>query len=212
LRAAFRRVHTPSFAAHGKDEEPMPTPDPDFDEMMARVRAGCPEAIQQLFQRYGHHVRLVVRRKLGHELRRLYDSTDFLQSVWGSFFANPGEEYHFASPEALLGYLVRMAHGKIVDAYRRRKENLKGGGAREESLEDLEEESRLRGPQATPSQLAIAKEYWERLRDGLSERDHQILDMLRQGHTHVEIAERLGVHPKMVQRLITKLTGRIEPR
>jgi RNA polymerase sigma factor (sigma-70 family) len=189
----------------------MSRPDPDFDQMMDRVRAGCPEAIAQLFQRYGHHVRLVVRRRLGHELRRLYDSTDFLQSVWGSFFASPGEDYRFATPEALLLYLVRMAQGKIVDAYRRRVEAQKGGAGRVQSLEDLEEDARPHGPQATPSQLAIAKEHWERLRAGLSDRESQILEMLHQGHSHVEISRRLGVSPKMVQRLLTKLDRRNEP-
>jgi RNA polymerase sigma factor (sigma-70 family) len=188
----------------------VPRPDPEFDNLMERVRVGNPDAIQELFQRYGHHVLLVVRRKLGQDLRRLYDSTDFLQSVWGSFFAEPGEEYRFTTPEALMQYLVRMAHGKVVDAYRQRLGNQKAGLASEQPLEEIEEEELPRG-RTTPSQVAIANEDWERLTDGLSERDRAVLEMLRQGHTHAEVAERLGMHPKMVQRLLTRLNNRIKP-
>ena len=60
----------------------------------------------------------------------------------------------------------------------------------------------------TPSQVAIANERWERLVDGQPDRYRLVLDMLRLGHTHEEIAERTGLHRKVIQRLLHKMAQR----
>ncbi|HMF35814.1 MAG TPA: ECF-type sigma factor, partial [Isosphaeraceae bacterium] len=58
----------------------------DIRELLARIKNGDEEAARELLNRYESKVRLVVRRQLPRLLRPRFDSIDFLQSVWGSFF------------------------------------------------------------------------------------------------------------------------------
>src|SRR5260370_21457217 len=99
---------------------PMSLPEDDFRQLMTRVRAGSEEAARELFDRYSGHISRVVRRRLHSRLRTQYDSLDFLQAVWASFFAVPLEEYTFDHPEDLVRFLARMAYNKVVDVTRRR--------------------------------------------------------------------------------------------
>jgi hypothetical protein len=64
----------------------------------------------------------------------------------------------------------------------------------------------MRGP--TPSQVAIANEHWERLLEGQPEKCRLKLEMLREGHSRAEIAERTGLHPKVIQRWLRKMAQR----
>ena len=58
---------------------------------------------------------------------------------------------------------------------------------------------------ATPSQVAVANEEWERLLEGQPAHYRLALELLRRGHTHAETAARLGLNPKQIQRLVQKL-------
>ena len=55
-------------------------------DFLQRIQAGDEGAARELLQRFEAEVRLVVRRQLPRLLRSRFDSLDFLQSVWGSFF------------------------------------------------------------------------------------------------------------------------------
>src|SRR5262249_27429450 len=83
---------------------------------------------------------------------------------------------------------------------------------RERPLADLAEELAPDppGPGPSPSQVAMANERWERLVAGQPPHLRQFLDLLRQGHTQREAADRLGLHPKCVQRLLRRPGGRLE--
>ena len=81
----------------------------DVEALMGRVRAGCPRAAQEVFDRYSDAVRRVVRRVLRDRLRAKYDSTDFVQSVWASFFLTPPERYNFDTPQQLVNFLSKVA-------------------------------------------------------------------------------------------------------
>src|SRR5581483_2343423 len=58
-----------------------------FAELMDEVRLGSHEAAEELWRRYGPYVVHVVRRSLHHRLRARFDSQDFAQAAWASFFA-----------------------------------------------------------------------------------------------------------------------------
>jgi RNA polymerase sigma-70 factor (ECF subfamily) len=189
----------------------MCTTQTDFEQLMERVRAGSQEAAQELLERYSDPIRRVVRRHLHRRLRRQFDSLDFVQSVWASFFQLPAERYSFPTPKALVAFLSQVAYNKVVEAFRQRFQTAKHDLTRERSLHNGNLESpsvQLREP--TPSQLAIAEECWERLLAGQPPRYRRILEMLRQGHSHREIGEKLGLHPKVVQRLLRKLGAQME--
>jgi RNA polymerase sigma factor (sigma-70 family) len=188
-----------------------PTP---FQELMARVRTGSPEAARELFDRYGEHVRRVVRRKLHQRLRSQYDSLDFQQAVWASFFTGAPVQHLFATPEELMAFLARMAYNKVVDAFRKGLQTARSDLARTKSLEQpgpdaLPLAGTLAAAQPTPSQMAIANERWEQLLQDKPPQHRRILELLRRGYTHKEIAALAGLHPKVIQRMLRKLNDEL---
>src|SRR5579872_56567 len=163
----------------------------DFETLMRRAREGCPEATEKLFARYSDRIRQVIRMRLSRRLRREYDSQDFLQATWASFFLSPPPEgVTFDNPEELLTFLVTLAYNKVAQAYRDRYQVQKRDPTREERpiqgpIEDLPPDLAIRQP--TPSQLAMAEEHWELLQRGQPPQVRRILEMLRAGHTHLEV-------------------------
>jgi RNA polymerase sigma factor (sigma-70 family) len=181
----------------------------NFKALMDRVREGSPEASRELYDRYGHHILHVVRRKLHSKLRPKFDSLDFVQDVWASFFAAEPREQRFESPSALAAFLAQVARNKVAEAFRTRLQRQKFNLNRENSLDGsaaFHAES-LVGPDPTGSQLAVANETYDRLTQGQPAHHRRILELLHQGHTHLDIATSLGVNEKTIRRLIRKLQG-----
>lgn len=189
------------------------TPEPrDADDLrcfLARIRAGDEEAARELLSRYERQVRLVVRRQLPRLLRSRFDSIDFLQSVWGSFFrrmkAGPEE---FDDPQYLVAFLASAARNKVIDEYRRalsQKQDMRleqpihGRG---EGWQDLE------GRLDSPSELAEASEALDRLRDLLPASRQKIVELKAEGLTCREIGERLGLSERTVRRVVEDLRER----
>ena len=187
----------------------MSSPEEEFRLLMARVRAGCPDAAREVYKRYGGHIRRVVRRRMHDGLRPQHDSIDFMQDVWVSFFTTPWEKYTFDTPEELVSFLSEVAYLKVAQAFRRRFQTKKHNVQIQEPLEGQVGDDKpasdppARGP--SPSQVAIANEYWERLIQGQPEPFRLMLELLRLGHTYKEVAERTGLHPKMIQRVLYKM-------
>jgi RNA polymerase sigma factor (sigma-70 family) len=183
----------------------------DFGLLIKRLREGSEDAAQELFKLYGHHVRRVVRRKLHQKLRSKFDSEDFTQAVWASFFAAEPRQLGFDRPEALVAFLAVLAKNKVIDMMRQRRtkkydvsrERPLGGG----DSTRFPEEPPAR--QDTPSQIAIGKEQWDRLLQGQPPHYRRILEMLRDGHTYAEVAQQVGINEKTVQRLVRKLAPEI---
>jgi RNA polymerase sigma factor (sigma-70 family) len=176
---------------------------------MGRVRAGDTAAVQTLCERYGQHVLRAVRRKMHQRLRIRYDSQDFTQAVWASILAVSPDRFTFANPEELVRYLARMASNKVVDVYREQN-----GPTRDVSRErplDASGAPVADRRASTPSQVAIADERWEQLLSQVAPAHRAVVQMLRDGHTYLEIAERLHVHTKTIQRIVRNLSERLDP-
>lgn len=183
---------------------------PDFSSLMKRIQQGCPDAARELLAHYEAHLLRVIRRKLNKRLRPKFDSLDFVQAVWASFFANPPRERVFERPEDLVGYLVRLAQNKVIDAVRQRLQTQKHNLNREHSLDGSAafQAAGLTARQPTPSQLAVAREEWDRLLQGQPAHYQQILDLRRQGHSPPEIARELGLDETTVRRALHRLARR----
>ncbi len=179
--------------------------DDEFLLLMERVRTGCPDAARDVVHRYGGHVRRVVRRRLHQSLRPQYDSIDFLQDVWASFFSVSREKYVFDAPEALIGFLAELACRKVADAARKKycAKRYHPDGARPLDPAEPDRDLPVRG--ATPSQFAMANERWEALLKDQPASIQLLLEMLRQGHKQTEIAERTGLNPKLIRRYLDRI-------
>jgi RNA polymerase sigma-70 factor (ECF subfamily) len=181
-------------------------PRPEFVGLMRRLEEGSEEAARELLDRYGTRIRQAVRRKLARKLRVQFDSIDFVQDVWASFFAGQIPKSCFANSDELLQYLTTMAYNKVTDAIRKRIGTRGYSVERETPLEAVV----LAGEEpisadARPSQVAMAKETWAEIIRGKSKVQVRILQLLRLGNSHVEIAREVGIPERMVRRLIHKL-------
>ena len=179
-------------------------PEINFQALMNDVRQGSQDAAWILLETYGPHVHRVVRRMLSQELRPKFDSIDFVQSVWLSFFTNRSRVCDFAQPEQLIAFLAAVARNKVVTEVRRRLYTEKHNVRRERSLTNPGTED-LASRAPTPSDFAIARERWDHLVSGQPDHYRAILQMKYAGATNREIAEQLGLNEKTVRRVIEKL-------
>ncbi len=183
----------------------------EFDTLMGRVRQGDEAAAWDLVELYGPHVIRVIRRHLAHEIRSKFDSDDFAQAVWASFFAAPDRYGDMEHPNQLVGLLVTMARNKVIDEVRRRMKTQKYAVQRERryagrsSQEDL-----LRARDGTPSQMAVARERWLAMLNSQPEVHRRVVRLKLMGRTHRSIAQTLQISERTVQRVIERLSH-VEP-
>ena len=80
----------------------VPAANDQFTELMAGVRNGSPEAINQLVKVYAPPIHRAIRRHLNARLRKLYDTSDFSQAAWASFFRQLRNSPEFNTPPQLV--------------------------------------------------------------------------------------------------------------
>jgi RNA polymerase sigma factor (sigma-70 family) len=178
-----------------------------FAELLDRARQGSDEAAWDLVEAYGPYVLRAIRRTLSRELRGKFDSEDFAQAVWASFFTSPDRLGGVTEPRQLVGLLATMARNKVIDEMRRRFQTQKYAVRREQPLAELPDAPvHLASRDPTPSQFAIARERWVRLLQAQPERHRQVVRLKLMGRTHRSIAGQLGVSEKTVQRVLDRLT------
>ena len=141
--------------------------DDDFRSLMRRVRAGSEEAAWELVREYGDAIRRTVRQSLHVTLRPKFDSLDFVQIVWKSFFCVPDNLHRFDSPQELVNFLVEMARNKVRIEARRltaaRNDLRRELVSDEAHLQDVDE---LVDRRPMPLEVAIAREQWDRMLQG----------------------------------------------
>jgi RNA polymerase sigma-70 factor (ECF subfamily) len=178
----------------------------DFGVLMGRVRAGEAGAYEEMLARYGDEVRAAVRRRLHDRLRTQYDSLDFVQDVWASFLALEPGRYRFDDQDELVGFLCRVARNKVVEVFRQRFATQRADVTREERLASGGGSAvGPAGREPTPSQFAVAGERWADLVRRLPAGQRAVLERLRDGHTHEEVAAMLNVSVRTVERIVRRI-------
>jgi RNA polymerase sigma factor (sigma-70 family) len=213
-RQNFREFRIPPPIAGGNQAQTAhrveSVADDNFEELLSSAVSGDERAAAMLVERYGKHVQRAVRRILPGRLRSLYDSEDFGQAVWKSFFADPDMVARFANPAALIAYLATVARNKVIDESRRRF------GTKKHDLRRVEQvawDSSLapadtRNP--TPSEVVSADDMVSKLLESTSGRQREILQLRLSGRSSHEIASILGLHERAVRRAIAKLADLVE--
>lgn len=177
---------------------------------MEQIAAGSESAVEVLLSEYGDHLCRTVRRRLGRNLRSKFDTVDFVQAVWASFFHDRGQLAQFEDSRQLVAFLTQVANNKVVDECRHRQTQ-KADVGRECSLTDEAGQSvDVPGRDPTPSQVAIGHEAWEQMLADVPAEHREILELRVRGDTQDEIAGRLGVNEKTVRRVLSKLRHRAE--
>ena len=191
---------------------PGDLPSRAFDSLIARIRCGNEDAARQLLDEYGPHIIRVIRRRMNPQIRERYDSQDFTQAVWASFFGNLQDITRFSKATELVQFLSRVASNKVIDAGRRTQVR------RETHIDDFTEtetqtdrDHRLNIAEPTPSQHAIAIEQWNNLVEGENEIDQRLLQMRRNGLTQQEIAAQLNISERQVRRVLSRVSRKATP-
>jgi RNA polymerase sigma-70 factor (ECF subfamily) len=208
MRKLERRAWRNRVVIVGDGLNSMLTPEDEFAALASRIKAGSREAMDELIEKYGEYVIRAVRRKLSRSLRSKFDSVDFVQSVWASFFEDRDRVGDFPTPNHLVRYLGLMAQSKVVNESRRRLETQKTDVGREVSLERSSLLRSLASPGPTASEVFIAKERAQRMAAGDSIRRKRVIALKRSGHSNLAIAVRLKIQVKAVQRIIRRLLSR----
>jgi RNA polymerase sigma-70 factor (ECF subfamily) len=191
--------------------------DDDFTDLMERARSGDPAAVRDFLERFEQEVRVMVRARLPRRLRPRFDSGDFVQAVWQSFFADPnGTPPEFENEAHLRGFLNGVVRNKVQEQHRRLTRTAKHNLAREEPLYvargDREVLREVASPDPSPSEAAQEGDRLEQLMAGFGPREIQVLTLRRQGLTHAEVAERIGMNERSVRRIIELFRSRLEGR
>jgi RNA polymerase sigma factor (sigma-70 family) len=181
-----------------------------FQKLIAELQDGSNEAAWELMRCYAPHVQAVVRRRLNPSLRRTFDSEDFVQAAWASLFRVMPRLKDLDEPKRFVGLLATIACRRLTNEVRRRTpvdpdkfQNTAENDGGQPSLAD-----RQQGPEATPSQIAIARESWDKIVGRLEPQHKEVIGLRMRGMTYNEIAEQTGLNEKTARRIIDRATER----
>lgn len=182
-------------------------PNDSFRDLMRRVRDGSDEAAWELVDLYGEMIRRAVRRALNQRLRSKFDSLDFVQIVWSSFFRARFRSEQFDRPEELTAFLVAMARNKVGMEIRRRLLTEKYNLNRENSLDGDKGDAweGISDHQPGPIDVAIARERWHQMMEDQPDHYRRIIQLRLQGYTYQDIADSLQVAESTVRRFLKRL-------
>ena len=191
--------------------------DDDFSDLMNRARSDDPAAIRDFLSRFEREVQMMVRARLPKKLRTQFDSVDFVQAVWQSFFSDLKDHpRNFANTEHLRGFLAGVVRNKVREQHRRLTRTEKYDLAREQSLYirrgDREVLREVISPEPSPSEMVQADDRMAQLTAGRSPREVEVVRLRLQGLTFVEIAARTRMEERAVRRVIESVRSRMEAR
>jgi RNA polymerase sigma factor (sigma-70 family) len=186
--------------------------DQSVTRWIADLRRGDDEAIRQLWDRYFQQVVRLARKKLGAAPRRVSDEEDVALSVFRRLCAG-AEEGRFErlnDRDDLWRLLVVITSNRVIDQQRHDGNQKRGGGmVRGESGLNLDlssaPQSQLVDSAPTPEVLAQMTEEHQRLMARLDDDLQQVAVLKMDGFRLEEIAQRLGITSRSVQRKLNRI-------
>jgi RNA polymerase sigma-70 factor (ECF subfamily) len=162
-----------------------------FTAFLQRIRAGDEQAAQELVARFEPVVRREVRARLRDpRLRRLFDSADFCQSVFASFFVRSAAgQFDLEHPAQLFNLLLSMARRKLAFCVRQQRTQRRDYHRLHEGEGLLDQAADRRG---SPSEEVGRQELLVLVRQRLGVEENQIAQLRGQGCSWSEVAARLG--------------------
>lgn len=173
-----------------------------LNRLLAQLRRGDSDAAGEVFLAFEPYLRKAVRRQLTAPLRSKFDSADVLQSVWVDVLRGFRESgWRFVDIDHLRGFLYVATRNRLIDRIRRYQR------AADQEV-PLGQQSQP-APQPRPSELAVASDLWERIVAHCPEEHRPILGLRRQGYSLAEIADRIGLHPDSIRRILRTLARQL---
>lgn len=189
-----------------------------FQSMMFHLKnSRSQEAAGQLVAQYEEFLTHVVRQRMNRQIRRRFDSQDFTQQVWASFFRRyPEMDGDFEESDNLKRFLRVLAKNKVIDQTRRNLKTKANKDIRELSLPSLSDDpDAMRGHDPTASQCAQANEVWNQILDRVNDQPghyRRVVELRCEGLNNDEIAEQVGINEKTVRRILRMLDRLMQPK
>jgi RNA polymerase sigma-70 factor (ECF subfamily) len=177
-----------------------------LEGLLDQLCAGDAAAAEQVFVAYEPYLRMVVRRSLPAHLRQKFDSTDVVQSIWADVFDGfRSSGWRFQNTAQLKAFLVKATRNRLIDRVRKYRR----AASREQPLAKGYAEPATTAADARPSEVAKAQELWELMNLLCPPAHRELLNLKRHGCSIGEIAERTGMHPSSVRRILYDLARRL---
>ncbi|MCR9198015.1 MAG: sigma-70 family RNA polymerase sigma factor [Planctomycetaceae bacterium] len=179
----------------------------EFAQLIARTKTGDQDAAASLIAEYEPEIRRAARLRLTDpDMRRLVDSMDIAQSVFGRFFRQVNEgETQLERPEQLLALLTRITRNRIIDEHRRQTAQKRGG---KNDVADLDL-ALLTQAGPGPKTTAVARELLEHARSRLSAEELTLMQRRSEGESWEEISRDTGQKPDAVRKRLERALQRV---
>jgi DNA-directed RNA polymerase specialized sigma24 family protein len=191
----------------------------DVSEWIRRVRAGDEDAAQLIWNRYAEQIVEVARRSFGNESRRVSDEEDVAMLALKSLLAgiSSGRFPELDNREQLWRLLMVITTLKAAAVIEHNSRQKRGGGlVRGDSAVGISLESsdpslmagfdRFPSEKPAPDIAALMADETHRLISSLPDATaQQIAVMKMEGHTHEEIADKLGCNVRTVERRLKQI-------
>ena len=175
----------------------------DNDERVAENQPGLVALLRSFFDTHAAAIGCAIRRRMSAEVCLFCDIEDILQQTWLKMLKCKLQLKHFEPPNKLLSYIIRVAHREILQVLRSRRRTER------KSVEHIsaEEMHVLRDRAALPLEVMITEERWECAVRNLGPiPSHRLAaELLREGYSHAEIAERAHICERTVRRVVQLL-------
>lgn len=176
-----------------------------FNQLVERLMMGDAKAAEEVVRDYEPEIRRIVRSRLRDpKLRRVVDSMDICQSVFGRFFvlANLGR-FELNSPHDLVKLLTRMATNKVIDKHRT---DISQRNLIEQKARDFDQKN---GDSDSPGSGMEFQELLDKARGKMSESELVVSTLRSQGLSWVEVSRELNESPQALRKRLERACARI---
>lgn len=173
--------------------------------LLRRLRSGNQDAATQLYCRYAHRIRALVKKRVSEQLARRVEPDDIVQSVFRRFFRRVSQgDYDIPAGEELWGLFLVIALNRV-----RAAESFHRAGKRD-VRRVAESDDLAQRPDAVvdgddAASLSVLQMTIEEALQRMPEHHRQILDLRIQGHEVAELAKMVGRSKRTVERNLQEI-------
>jgi DNA-directed RNA polymerase specialized sigma24 family protein len=181
-----------------------------FESMVARLRAGEPDAVRDFVATYEPFIRRTIRRRLiGTPLQAVADSVDICQSALGSFLIRAAAgEFEFETPLDLEKLLLTIARRKLAALARRESAECRD----RRRLRGIDSKVRDTDSKLDPGRALAEGDLLDHVEQSLTADARQLFQLRRQGLDWEHIGQQVGEAPVLLRKRLSRalLQARIE--
>ncbi len=202
---------TSSIGENGFESDPSISPDDDFRDLMARLRAGDDAAETLVFRRFVDRLIVLASNQFDAWLRDQADIEGVVLSAYKSFFIRNGRgDFDLAGWDdlwALLAYITVRKCGKRQRFARAARRDAAHEVCVTEPNADL---AWLPDRARTPFEAATLNETVELLFQAMKPDDRPIVEHILMGYTAEQVAEQLHCSERTVRRVRQRAKHRLK--